>query len=325
MKNKESFLKELQARISVLEEAEQQDILAEYAQHIDLRAAGGLTEEEAIRDFGDLDQLTAEILSAYHVRPGYQQSGEKKRLSLPNPWPAVRRGAARAGGFLRRLGGGIADGFRKLWGAIRGVPARISARFGLDKDFFEEPETEMKIETEPAADAEAGAAEDVPETDRERRAEGPDPCPQSQTEHEEEDVKDTKKKGEALAAVGGFFRRLGRGACRLCRSAAWLAWNLFLLLCALPFACLGLAALICLGTLVVLMAQGYPLTGVMLCCLGGAACCVGILGLGSGLIWHRARPAAQAVDTAAQVEPVTGLIHETAAEAEREEAREDAE
>ena len=29
MKNKESFLKELQSRLSVLEEAEQQDILAE--------------------------------------------------------------------------------------------------------------------------------------------------------------------------------------------------------------------------------------------------------------------------------------------------------
>ena len=69
MKNKESFLKELQNGLAVLAESEQQDILAEYAQHIDMRIAGGLTEEEAIQDFGDIHQLTAEILAAYHVNP----------------------------------------------------------------------------------------------------------------------------------------------------------------------------------------------------------------------------------------------------------------
>ena len=66
--NKESFLKELQSGLAVLAESEQQDILAEYAQHIDMRMASGLTEEEAIRDFGDIRQLTAEILAAYHER-----------------------------------------------------------------------------------------------------------------------------------------------------------------------------------------------------------------------------------------------------------------
>ena len=40
MKNKESFLKELQNGLAVLAESEQQDILAEYAQHIDMRIAG---------------------------------------------------------------------------------------------------------------------------------------------------------------------------------------------------------------------------------------------------------------------------------------------
>ena len=62
--NKQEFLNELQSRIRILEEAEQQDILAEYAQHIDLRTAGGLSEEEAIRDFGDIRQLTEENICA---------------------------------------------------------------------------------------------------------------------------------------------------------------------------------------------------------------------------------------------------------------------
>ena len=67
-----------------------------------------------------------------------------------------------------------------------------------------------------------------------------------------------------------------------------------------------------LGLLAVLLVQGYPLAGVTLCCLGGAACCVGILGLGSGLVWHRAKPMAQ---TAGAEEPV--LAWEPAEDAER--------
>ena len=59
--NKQEFLNELQSRIRILEEAEQQDILAEYAQHIDLRTAGGLSEEEAIRDFGNPEELAADL------------------------------------------------------------------------------------------------------------------------------------------------------------------------------------------------------------------------------------------------------------------------
>lgn len=80
MMNREQFLKALQERIAMLEQAEQQDILAEYAQHIELQIRDGFTEEEAIRDFGSLDELAAEILEAYHIDPAYQagtQEAEK--------------------------------------------------------------------------------------------------------------------------------------------------------------------------------------------------------------------------------------------------------
>ena len=102
MKNKESFLKELQNGLAVLAESEQQDILAEYAQHIDMRIAGGLTEEEAIQDFGDIHQLTAEILAAYHVNPAYSRAPGKlldprPALSRSRSRPAPRRGPRRPG------------------------------------------------------------------------------------------------------------------------------------------------------------------------------------------------------------------------------------
>ncbi len=100
MMNREEFLKALQERIAMLEQAEQQDILAEYAQHIEMQIQDGFTEEEAIRDFGSLDELAAEILEAYHIDPAYQpgtQEAEKPEWA-PDPVPKVR--------FRERLAGG---------------------------------------------------------------------------------------------------------------------------------------------------------------------------------------------------------------------------
>lgn len=69
--NKEEFLRVLREKLSILDEREMQDILSEYEQHIDMKAAGAMTEEEAIADFGNLDDLAADILGAYHVRADY--------------------------------------------------------------------------------------------------------------------------------------------------------------------------------------------------------------------------------------------------------------
>lgn len=297
MRNKESFLKELQSRLAVLEEAEQQDILAEYAQHIDLRVESGLTEEAAIQDFGDMDQLAAEILGAYHVKATYQEPKKQPRWSFPDLRPALRRGAAGVGAFFRRLGGGIAGSFRKLKERIGPLFSRC--RKWLNKPLFARPGTEE-------AEQEAQDFTEPVETE----------APQEMAEHTEKReaemaVERGEKRRAAWAALGRGFRRLGGGIWRLCRGTAWLVWNLFLLLCSLPFVCLGLLALVCLGALAVLLIQGYPLAGIALCCLGGAACCVGVLGLGSGLVWHRAGPA---VSAAAAEETALAV-----AETEREE------
>lgn len=247
MKNKESFLKELQNGLAVLEEAEQQDILAEYAQHIDLRVAGGLTEEEAIRDFGDISQLTAEILEAYHVNPGY---GKKAAKPMPDPRPALRKGAAGAGAWFRRWGGKIKGGVSWLGRSIAAAFRRMGA--GV-KGLFRRP-----------------GASDIRE---EEMAVKP--------------LEKQEKREERRVRAGDTARRAGSGVKRFCLAVVRLAWNLALLLCAVPFAVLGLAALVCLGLLLVLLVQGYPLAGAALVCLGGLACCVGLLGLCGSLIWHR--------------------------------------
>lgn len=81
-RNKDKFLKDLREYLSVLEDQEQEDILEEYAQHIDMKMQKGLSEEEAIRDFGSVKELAADILAAYHVDSEHVMSAGR-RGTLP--------------------------------------------------------------------------------------------------------------------------------------------------------------------------------------------------------------------------------------------------
>ena len=78
--DKKTFLLNLRQSLSVLKEEELQDIVSEYEQHIDMKVENGLTEEEAIADFGSMTELTAEILEAYHVRADYAESVSGRRM-----------------------------------------------------------------------------------------------------------------------------------------------------------------------------------------------------------------------------------------------------
>ncbi|MDO5147608.1 MAG: DUF1700 domain-containing protein [Eubacteriales bacterium] len=77
---KEAFLKELEKRLSVLDEKEREDMLSEYAQHIDWKMQGGMSEEEAIDDFGEIGSLAEELLEAYHIDPAYAEKEKKNRM-----------------------------------------------------------------------------------------------------------------------------------------------------------------------------------------------------------------------------------------------------
>ena len=86
--NKEIFLKELREYLRILEDREQEDILEEYAQHIDMKMQKGLSEEEAIQDFGPIDELASQILEAYHVKTQFQE--KKKSVNFSNPAAKIK-------------------------------------------------------------------------------------------------------------------------------------------------------------------------------------------------------------------------------------------
>lgn len=65
--NKAKFEAYLRDQLSVLAPSEVDEIVAEYIQHIDMRVLDGISEEEAILDFGDLDELVNDLLDAYKI------------------------------------------------------------------------------------------------------------------------------------------------------------------------------------------------------------------------------------------------------------------
>ena len=252
--NKQEFLDELRTRIQILEDIEQQDILAEYAQHIDLRTAAGLTEEEAIRDFGDPAQLASEILEAYHVDPSRLRSHPSASEWLSRSSGRLRQAAVRVGASFHRAGRGLAAGMRRMWQRAAGCLRRFAGR--LRQLFHRRP-------TPPPA-----------------------PCP------------DPIKEGPSMIRTSKmprthtFSAGLGRifhGLVHLLAALVRLAWDLLLVLIGIPFAVAGMLSLLGIGLLLVLILQGYPLAGPLLCLLGGVLCCAALLCLDITLIRREGR------------------------------------
>ena len=136
--NKTEFLAALEARLRVLDKREINDIIDEYAQHIDMKLASGMAEADAIGDFGSLDELAAEILTAYHINPAYDEKYNEKDKAEPAEAPPTlqpdaadrgHKGAAyaldSAGKGLKAAcaacGRGIKSGFSLIGRGIRAI------------------------------------------------------------------------------------------------------------------------------------------------------------------------------------------------------------
>lgn len=98
--NKKTFIKKLKNNLSVLEENEVKDIIEEYSDNIDEKIKNGKTEEEAINDFGDINELSKEILKAYKINPKFAETekGQEKFQGFEN---AVKKGAQKISDFTK--------------------------------------------------------------------------------------------------------------------------------------------------------------------------------------------------------------------------------
>ena len=99
--NKKSFIKKLKNNLNVLEESEVKDIIEEYSDIIDEKIKDGKTEEEAIKDFGDINELSKEILKAYKINPKFIEDDEPEfRQDFEK---TIKKGAKKLSNFTKSV------------------------------------------------------------------------------------------------------------------------------------------------------------------------------------------------------------------------------
>ncbi len=273
--NKQAFLEELRGYLSVLEDQEQEDIMEEYSQHIDMKLQKGLSEEEAIRDFGSMKELAAEILEAYHVKPEFGQQEAGFHLQA-----FVKEKADRSGQVFRRMGSSLKE---KSAAVVRGIHTGFLWMGRKGREFagwLVKPYQRYKgRKDETAAPEDRG---DCPYADGmvlPERAAGQRPDGIQQEKSGKEDTKGRKGTADMAGSVGKFFWKAGKGIAAVwswfltvCFWGLRLMWNGAWLFFALFCACMAMFVLAGLGAMLILLVQGYPLMGMSLMALGGILC-----------------------------------------------------
>ena len=271
--NKETFLKELREYLKILEDREQEDILAEYAQHIDMKMQKGLSEEEAIRDFGPMEELAAEILEAYHVKPEFSKKSD------PAFAVKVKDGIAGSGKFLGRAGRfmkekflalirGIGRGFRLLGRKILAFAGWLAKPFKRKesaggKAKADDLQTDISLDAAPAGGISIRTGENADQILNSRK-----------------NSKIIRKGTKDMAArTGSFLGAIGHGIKTICRAVVdfciWglkLIWNCGWLMFSLMTAFMTMITLLGFGTVLIFLVQGYPFSGILLIALGSILC-----------------------------------------------------
>lgn len=304
--DKNEFLSELEKSLSVLQEDELKDIISEYEQHIDIKVEKGLTEEEAIADFGSLQELTAEILEAYHVRVDYAAKAGRSRKKGKNSEQEngesfeklkqiKEKGSIKIWNSMKNAAAWIVNSIRWGWKQLCRPFAWIHS-FAVTHNPWQEAEDRKRIETltgdepwEPDIAEEYRQSERNIAVSRERK----------DGRYISGRKEDRKMTGMAIRRdekriMGKGIQTIGRGIGKMFQwvmeTALWgirLVWNGCWILFSLFAGGFGLFSLFIIGLLIVLLIEGYPLAGVTIGCLGMVFCMFSAAGLGMTFLWRK--------------------------------------
>ena len=154
--NKKEFLNKLEKALTILNEKERKDIIDEYKDTIEEKVKHGQTEEEAVEDFGNIDELVSGILDAYKIDPDYNHKEGNLSKFTEEGEKLIKKGANKLADMTREFADNIKDNdaemnlnlafeiiikifFTLIILAIITIPLRFigSIGFSLAETFFE--------------------------------------------------------------------------------------------------------------------------------------------------------------------------------------------
>lgn len=277
--NKKEFLEKLGGHLIVLESKEQEDILDEYSQHIDMKIERGLSEEEAIRDFGSISELAAQILEAYHVNPEYEKATAEKikpALDVANIPGTIKEGGRRVHHFVDKLLILIHSGI--VWCVKSGkwIIAHVASFISRPLRWIRSKGKDIgiRLKERKAENTEQSGPEDITEDTSVGQI-------STLERHTGQTLPGRRKRTGGTSFLFGLFHSLGtlltRGGILLWNILLWgirWCWNGFLIFLCLFSGMAALFSIFCFAMLLVWLVQGYPLTGVTILCLGGILCSI---------------------------------------------------
>ncbi len=275
--DKATFLVQLQKNIGMLDDDEQKDIIDEYSQHIDMKVSSGMTEAEAIEDFGDFNEFVREVLNAYHVKAPFDQEDAVEAAATASPTAGDRlddavRGGAQAAG---RAVDATKRGARKMASAVTGAAGKFSDR----------AKEAVSQASAARAEARAEAAASGVEADRDG------------SESRAAAASGTSR--GMIAEVGGMARSFGGVCWNVAKTAARWCWNFAVACLMASGGFMALVSLFCLGLGVVFLVQGYPVAGLTIAAAGCSMAFAAISFLLSRLIMRKHADDAMACKAAA--------------------------
>ncbi|MDO4438892.1 MAG: DUF1700 domain-containing protein [Eubacteriales bacterium] len=238
--NKQTFLNELRKQLHVLEEAEVNDIIDEYSQHIDIKIEKGQTEEEAIKDFGSVKELSEQILLAYHVRADRQRKiSGIFHTAAETAGQEGKKAAESVSGYAKNVGEKMPGFFERIKAKVKNIASRIVAfiKRQYEKVINLFRRTNEKITM--------------------RREEG-------------------KQNNPGGTSIFSSLMNIIKKAAAFCLTAfiflCIIGWDAFVLFIAVMGVIVLLLSIFGLGAAIVFLAEGYPLIGVVLGLIGITLC-----------------------------------------------------
>ena len=307
--DKIEFLSKLEQSLSVLEEEELRDFISEYEQHIDMKTQTGLTEEEAIADFGSFQELRVEILEAYHVRADYaDKTGKSRNKSKGIARQETTENLERLKGIgtreshtlwngIKEVGAWIWNGFQWCWRQVcrpfSWARERLRAISSLQGDRKDEEGVDAALKVQGLEET-----ADFGESIQKNTQSGKKKNLMYNRRRKQKIVGGNHMRAveRTESIIGSGSRAIGKGINGIFRWTIDMVflgirvmWNSCWILFSLFTAGFGLLSLFGMGVLIVLLLDGYPLMGVTLGCLGLVLCMFSATGLGVTLLQRRKR------------------------------------
>ncbi len=253
--NKEEFITQLKQSISILDDQEQQYFVEEYTQHIDMKISQGMSEEEAVKEMGPVEELRKEILESYHVKINALEDQNAKSVNYKKFFGKIKDQADKIYGKIASGCQKTASGIKKLLVTLKNIclkPFKGNQAGAVTKSDSENTGATVSVETVPV------------------------------------EASEERKRGGFFWGIGRLIRRFFRGIKELVkgcfRGTIWLAGKCFYL--ALWFVlimwnafCIGMGMIgifftavfvFFMGLFLVMMFQGYPTAGFTLCAFGAS-------------------------------------------------------